>query len=303
MRHELDAREYKLLLNPDRFRESPETVADTFWEEHLKPLIDERLGLRNGSVPRHEERFTERRERVVRFWDAPDCILTRADVALRERMSVDEKDDSDVRPEITLKMRMPDLFVVATTELHGSRDNARTTFEEDIAPLEVDDPTPGKQSVVIPAKPSIRSRFALSTRQSADWSASQCTLGGLWELFPTIFELIKASGGQAAPATKLVSGPTIRELVFKGARVKLGAGVVGKFTLTLWYFGSQQPDPTVAEISFKCATIDGDMPGAAARRALTLFVAMQTRLGGWVNSEHSSKTALALPARCRTPSE
>ncbi len=80
--------------------------------------------------------------------------------------------------------------------------------------------------------------------------------------------------------------------------MKLGAGIVGKFTLTLWYFGAQQQRPTVAEISFKCATVDGDMPGAAARRALALFIAMQTELGGWVNSDHSSKTALALPSVC-----
>ena len=77
--------------------------------------------------------------------------------------------------------------------------------------------------------------------------------------------------------------------------MKLGAGVVGKFTLTLWYFGAQQRKPTVAEISFKCATLAGDMPGAAARRALALFVAMQTDLGDWVNSECMSKTVLALP--------
>jgi hypothetical protein len=33
----------------------------------------------------------------------------------------------------------------------------------------------------------------------------------------------------------------------------------------------------------------------AARRAHLLFVAMQKELAGWVNTEDSSKTALALP--------
>lgn len=298
MRHELDAREYKLLLNPDRFKEvSPETVADTFWEKHLKRLIDAQLGSRNGNEPRHERRFSERKERVVRFWDTPDCTLTRADLALRERLSKDQEGNAGVRPEITLKLRMADLFVVAAAEMPGSRDGFSTTFEEDIAPLEVDDPEPGKRSIVVPTRRSIRSRFARSTSQTTDWN-TRPTIGDIRELFPTIFELIEASGVQHSPLTELVSGPTIRELVFKGARVKLGGGTVGKFTLTLWYFGAQQPSPTVAEISFKCATIEGDMPGARARRALALFVAMQTDLGGWVNSEHSSKTALALPGGC-----
>jgi hypothetical protein len=302
MRHELDAREYKLLLDPDRFKEvSPEIVADTFWEKHLKRLIDAQLGSRNGDQPRHEKRFSEIKKRVVRFWDTPDCTLTRADLALRERLSVDQEGNTDARPEITLKLRMADLFVVAAAELPGSYDDSSTTFEEDIAPLEVDDPAPGKRSVVVPTRRSIRSRFACSTSQTADWNTNR-TLGELRELFPTAFELIEASGVQSSPLTELVSGPTIRELVFNGARVKLGAGIVGKFSLTLWYFGAQQPNPTVAEISFKCATLAGDMPGAAARRAGALFVAMQTDLGGWVNSDHSSKTALALPAGCSPPS-
>ncbi|AUX78319.1 hypothetical protein [Sinorhizobium fredii] len=298
MRHELDAREYKLLLNPDRFKEvSPEMVADTFWDKHLKRLIDAQLGSRNGDEPRHERRFFERKERVVRFWDTPDCTLTRADLALRERLSSDQERNADARPEITLKLRMADLFVVAAAELPGNSNDFSTTFEEDIAPLEVNDPEPGKRSVVVPSRRSIRSRFARSTTQTADWNTHR-TLGGLRVLFSTVFELLEASGVKHSPLTELVSGPTVRELVFKGARVKLGAGIVGKFSLTLWYFGSQQPGPTVAEISFKCATVDGNMPGAAARRALALFVAMQTDLGGWVNSEHSSKTALALPAAC-----
>lgn len=188
MRHELDAREYKLLLNPDRFREaSPEMIAGTLWEQHLRALIDERLGTRNGGEPRHEGQLAERSARIVRFWDTPDCMLTRADLALRERSPVDEEGRADGQPEITLKLRMADLFVVAAADLPGNRDGARTTFEEDIAPLEVDDPDPCKQSVIAPAKRSIRSRFARSTRQASDWSGSQPTLGSLKLLFPTIF--------------------------------------------------------------------------------------------------------------------
>ncbi|MDW9793994.1 hypothetical protein GOB42_25020 [Sinorhizobium meliloti] len=303
MRYELDAREYKLLLNPDRFGEvSADTSAGNFWEEHLKPLIDTRLGSRNGGEPRHEGRFTERKERAVRFWDTPDCILTRIDLALRERLPITADGSSDARPEITLKLRMADLFVVAETELPGSRDDARTVFEEDIAPLEVDDPEPDKHSVIVPAKRSIRSRFARSTKQTAEWNASQRSLDGLRLLFPTLREVVETWGVPFIADTALVSGPKIRELAYKGTRVKLGAGIRGKFALTLWYFGSEISVPTVAEISFKCDIIGGDMPGGAARRALVLFLGMQSGLGTWVNSEHSSKTALALPGVCGRPS-
>ncbi len=83
--------------------------------------------------------------------------------------------------------------------------------------------------------------------------------------------------------------------------MKLGDDIVGKFALTLWHFGPTHSAPAVAEISFKCAIVNGDMPSKAAKRALALFVGMQTDLGNWVNSEYSSQTALALPGDCGRP--
>ncbi|MHC2302861.1 hypothetical protein ACVJBD_007128 [Rhizobium mongolense] len=302
MRHELDAREYKLLLNPDRFRKTPsEIVANTFWQERLKPVI-QTLGSRDDEA-RHDGRFGAPSERIVRFWDAPNCLLTQSDFALRERVPAENGMPTAERPEITLKLRMPDLFVVAATALPGSNEDARTTFEEDIAPLEVDDPQPDRSSVIVPLKRSIRSRFSLSTTQTAEWGESQRTLGGLQSLFPTLRNNVGSLQTEFRPSTELVCGPSIHEFVFKGARVKLGGDIVGKFALTLWYFGPTHSTPTVAEISFKCAITNGDMPGKAARRALALFVGMQTDLGNWVNSEHSSKTALALPGDCGRPVE
>lgn len=302
MRHELDAREYKLLLNPDRFQKTPsETVANTFWQERLKPII-QTLGSRDDEA-RHDGRFGAPSERIVRFWDAPNCLLTQADFALRERLPAENGMPTSERPEITLKLRMPDLFVVAATALPGSDKDARTTFEEDIAPLEVDDPQPDKSSVIVPARRSIRSRFSLSTTQTVEWGEPHRTLGGLQSLFPTLRDNVESLQTEFRPSTALVCGPEIRELVFKGARVKLGDDIVGKFSLTLWHFGPTHSAPTVAEISFKCAIVDGDMPGKAARRALALFVGMQTDLGNLVNSKHSSKTALALPGDCGKPVE
>ncbi|WP_260683532.1 hypothetical protein [Rhizobium laguerreae] len=85
MRHELNAREYKLLLNPSRFREAPSEIAvSTFWEERLKPAIL-KLGHRDGEA-RHDGQFGAPSERIVRFWETSDCLLTRADLALRERL-------------------------------------------------------------------------------------------------------------------------------------------------------------------------------------------------------------------------
>ncbi|WP_331375404.1 hypothetical protein [Sinorhizobium chiapasense] len=303
MRHELDAREYKLLLNPQRFLEAPpDTVAEIFWDEHLKPLI-RRLGLRNGNEPRHAGRFDKRTERIVRYWDTPDCFLTRADLALRERLPAEDEARPGARSKITLKLRMPDLFVVASTDLPGTGGKVDTTFEEDIAPLEVDDPKPTQRGVVVPEKRSIRSRFARSTTlKKVEWTTSSQTLAGLKLLFPTVLDIAAGSDARPATETALISGPKIRELVLEGPSVRFSADIVGEFALTLWYFGSDHVPSTVVEISFKCATVGGDMPGKAARRAFDLFVAMQ-ELDAWVNTEHSSKTSLALPKGCGRPVE
>ncbi|MDX1188943.1 hypothetical protein GOL88_28760 [Sinorhizobium medicae] len=302
MRHELDAREYKLLLNPERFLEAPpDTVADVFWDEHLKPLI-RGLGSRNDGEPRDAGRFDKRTERIVRFWDTPDCDLTNTDLALRERLAIEDEAKPGARSKITLKLRMPDLFVVASTDLPGNGGKVRTTFEEDIAPLEVDDPKAGKRAVVVPEKSSIRSRFALSTTQKVEWTTSSRTLASLSLLFPTALDILASSGARPTTETQLISGPKIHELVFEGPSVKLSAEIIGEFALTLWFFGPDHVPSTVAEISFKCATAGGDMPGKAALRALKLFTGMQ-KLAAWMNAEHSSKASLALPKRCGRPAE
>jgi len=294
MRHELDAREYKLLLTPERFSNSSAATVAAFWNDKLCPLIDDQLGSRNDGEARHHGWFGAPVERTIRFWDTRDGLFTRLDLALRERVTVLGSQPTGL-PEITVKLRMPDLFVVAATELPGSNADARTTFEEDIAPLEVDNPTPGGRCVVIASKRSIRSRFSLSTTQTARWKANP-TVRDLARLLPTLSELVTTSGTIYEPGAPLESGVAIRELVFKGATVKLGSGVIGKFALTLWYFDDQTQSPSVAEISFKCRTPGGEMAGRAARRSLTLFTSMQSDLSDWVNSEYSSKTALALPS-------
>lgn len=300
MRHELDAREYKLLLDPSKFVEpQSEKVANTLWDDIVTPTINNRLDSRENFQSRALHGFDAAKERIIRFWDTPDCILTAADFALRTR--VDAKDGKSLFPEreITLKLRMADYFVVASTSLPGAHDQAaRTKFEEDIAPLEVQPPAPGTP-VVFPAKRSIRSRFSLSTTLVRQWAKSERTTEALKHLFPGLEENLRRPNAFASEQV-LVGGPAIREFVSKGARVKLSENVIGDFTLTFWYFDTMEIPPAVAEISFKCATINGEMPGKAARRALDLFIGLQIDLREYVNTDHASKTAMSLPTGCAT---
>lgn len=298
MRHKLDAREYKLLLNSSKFVDPPsKKVANAFWYELISPIITNQLDEHEDGQSRALQEFDPPRERNIRFWDTPDCLLTTSDFALRSRIDATNGKANSTEKEITLKLRMEHYFVVASTSLPGADDQAaRTRFEEDIAPLEVKPPAPDAL-VVFPTKHSIRSRFSLSTTLVREWAKPERTTERLRCLFPTLEENLKHPYAFAREQA-LVGGPAIHEFVYRGARVKLSEHVIGDFTLTLWYFDTLEVPPAVAEISFKYATIDGEMPGKAARRALDLFIGLQIDLGDYVNTDHASKTAMALPKGC-----
>jgi hypothetical protein len=284
MRHELAAREYELLLDPSKFVEPPsEKVANTLPSKFVTPTITNRLDSREDGQSRALQGFDTPKERTIRFWDTPDYILTASDFALRSRVDAKDGEALSLEKEVTLKLRMEDYFIVASTLLPGANSRANTKFEENIAPLEVKPPAAGT-SVVFPGEHSIRNRFSLSTTQVREWGKPERTTEALRLLFPTLEENLKHPYAFAREEA-LVGGPIVHEFVNKGARVKLSENVIGDFTLTLWYFETVDIPPAVAEISFKCATINGETPGKAARRVLDLFIGLQIDLGDYSPSE------------------
>lgn len=302
MEHELKSREYKLLLEARLAPQPSLEAAGAFWERRLRPIIVRRLDARDGNKPRHEQTFLTAEERLIRFRDTQSCVLTNGDYALRERVSADPAANTASIGEITLKLRMPDLFVVASTDLSGSQEGAQTMLEEDIAPLEISNPHHQNGSIAISRSCSMRSRFALSTSQAWPDGRRPGTLADLFAFFPTLKDNLQRTGAQFSPNHELHDGPLIREFVFKGAKVRLGDNITGKFALTLWQFCDAELAPGIAEISFKCKTLDGLMPGNAARRAFDLFIGLQEDLAYGINLHHASKTVLALPARCQSAS-
>ena len=152
MRPKLDAREYKLLLNPAFFRDAIDVdIANEFLRGRLTAIVR----ARTGADPKGD--FDLKARRQIAFYDTAERLLDKWKYALRRR-------DADGEPaELTLKLRTPDLFVAAATHLRGRKDDAKveTKFEEDIAPLEV--AVPGAAKVTIADPPSMRSRFSLST--------------------------------------------------------------------------------------------------------------------------------------------
>jgi hypothetical protein len=133
---ELDSREYKTMLDPQKFSGAPTPdEANQFWGDMLKPIIERRLDARDDGEPRHKKKFKLEEERIVRFWDTDDCDLDRHGFVLRERVDVhDGQEDSSTR-EVMLKLRTPDLFLAAGTPLPAPGDQAEEKLEEDIGVL------------------------------------------------------------------------------------------------------------------------------------------------------------------------
>ncbi len=206
------------------------------------------------------------------------------------------KIQADAPREITLKLRTPDLFLAATTDLPGHDGDAATKLEEEIAPLFVrTHDASGAEHTVLSKPPSLCSLFAVSTKQKVSSDEVPGTLGDIFALYPTLREHLDGEGTPLPPGTRLTVGKPMAETVYEGAEVDLGGGVDGELALTLWFAGEA---PAVAELSFKYDTENGRTPSAVTRRATTLFLSLQRDLS-WARPEQATKTALGVPEACR----
>ncbi|MDX0481429.1 hypothetical protein GOD90_20350 [Sinorhizobium medicae] len=286
MAHMLAAREYKLLLKASEFQARPRLQsANAFWTSRIAGIV--------SMVDKHPEPFKKVVHRVIRFWDTADCVLSKNDLILRTREKMDEDFASTSKLETTLKLRMPDQFVVATTSLADDGEGVETKFEEDIGPLEV--ASPGAETpVIVPVKRSTRNRFSLSTTIESNPPQLPVRLADVFGMFRGLRDLV----GDQATSSDLVGGSMIHEFAFKRAEAKFSDNIDGKFTLSLWCFDGPDSKPSVAELSYTCETLNGTMPGKAAHGAYRLFIAFQNQLADFVDPENTSKTALALPKGC-----
>lgn len=293
----LTGREYKLLLDPRLIEGAPsDALAEHFWSTRLVPIIRESL---DSGARRAEGTLSLEKTRLVRFYDTSGRLLDTHGFALRSRVRVARGGPTGT-PEITLKLRSADLLLSAAFDTKATaRDDIKRKFEEDIAPLQVAD---GK-TVTVAQPAATYSRFSVSLKRDTDSPLKR--LGEAFALFaPFENALEEASGEKVKGGTGLTAGPLVSEWVFENAEVDLGDGVAAEFGLTLWYFseGGRPPfaaaasggrPPDVAEISFDFDTRDGRVSSKVSRRAMRLFLAMQTRLPG--RKDATSKTKLALP--------
>jgi hypothetical protein len=114
------SREYKLMLNVDRFRDRRQASQEFFG------LLDFLVGKEGGSV---EEAQDEEESRRTSYLDTPEVALHQQGFALRLR---EEGDDAKVF-QVNLKYRDPDRYVSASQDVSSPQAD-KTKFEEDILP-------------------------------------------------------------------------------------------------------------------------------------------------------------------------
>ena len=156
----LHSREYKLMLESDRFASSPDSIVDRFWDQVLKPLIEKNLDRRKDGGPRHKEKFAVRPERAVMFRDTASCVLWDNGYVLRERVRL-----KDGRRELTLKLRTPDIFLAAQSQVAAIDEKAEIKTEEDIAPMIERTVAGGQENARFSRPPTFRSLFSRSVTQ------------------------------------------------------------------------------------------------------------------------------------------
>lgn len=250
--HALDSREYKVMLDADRFSGDVPSAVEMLESELLDALTEARPALQSsGSLAELDK------ERTVVFYDTPgDCALRARGFSFRERV-----EDGD--REVTLKARSSDRYIASSHDVSSDRDGADSKFEEDI-------------------KQGYRSVFSRSTKvEIGDKNLNK--LDDVTDLFPA-----SAWGGfDQEAAIERVRLP-VQEHRYGKRTFALGE-LEAEMTVTLWYV-SGDLTPSIAELSFGYEADEFELSPGDVAAGIMLFDTMIS-LDGWTAPESLTKTA------------
>jgi hypothetical protein len=279
----ITSREYKLMLNTDRFKDREEG-SDLFWAL-LAWLVE-----RQGGEPKKK---TEEKDRRVWYLDTPGQELRQKGFVLRLR----EEMEAAKRHKLTLKHRHPDRYLSASRKVTASKvaenkyeeedKDIKTKFEEDIL----------RQSV---------SKFAHSTSIRM---SDRSDLGTMADVI-AIFDGLEALNIPGDTPIATVNGFEAYEKKREAGKIDFGEKPKVKPCLSFWYLSIEAIGyPLVAEFSFDYDVLDEEMdrlkehpdqlelfPLSVLKAADCFFKTLQN-YHGWFDFEGTTKTAFAYSAR------
>ena len=259
------SREYKVMLNVDRFRHRGQAAQEFFG------LLGFLVGKEGGSV---EEVQDEEETRQTSYLDTPELALHQQGFALRLR---EENDDTE-EFQVNLKYRDPDRYVSAAHDLSSPRVD-KTKFEEDILP-------------------PFASRFSHSTSIVSDTLPDLDSMEKVIDIFPGLRDL----DIDGDTTVKTVNDFEALEVVRKLCKFEFGGLPTIKASLSFWYLPEGTNGwPLVGEFSFDYDALDDgandetleSYPSEVASGAARLFNALQ-RQEGWFDLDGTTKTAFVL---------
>lgn len=253
---ELDSREYKVMLKPERFG-SPDELekgARKFWKElsaretpgNPDQMIGETLGLPSKSSWDHKEK----NGRPVAFYDTPSGLLYPADYVIRRRGK--GKDT-----KITVKKRSPDRVRAFNNHISTDEitDDWASRLPDDFEPKEKDKPFDGKFEEDVKPTDDGRQRSLFSRSVDLEGKGlkvvSLDSINAVDEIFP---EFAKGVGPIKERKLKRVGVAKVREhvLEFEGTLWFLGGkDAGGSACLVAWYEKERPKRPCVVEFSYK----------------------------------------------------
>ncbi len=275
----ITSREYKLLLNTERFRDRT-GGARLFWQ--VLTFLVENQG--NGVIPNQSDpdKDAEKR-RTTWYLDTPGYELQRANVTLRVR----EEQDAKKRFKVTLKFRAPDRYTAAGCDVRCKEEvkDDDLKFEEDIVPPFV-------------------SKFAYSVSFKTDNLPQFETMSDAVALFPGLAAydihektpLAVVNGFRAHEVMHYIGKLTLDRMP-RARGLELPEFVVNA-ALSHWFLRPDENDyPLVTEFSFsydaKAAGNDDRLekfPPTVVAGANRLFRDVQNQ-AGWLAQFGSTKTA------------
>jgi uncharacterized protein YjbK len=261
------SREYKLMLNVDRFRNRQNGCEEFF--KLLESLV-KKVG---GAI---DEKQTKEEKRQTSYLDTRDLALYQNGFAVRVR----EEGNGNNKVELNLKYRGADRYLAAAQDVSSPTPD-KEKFEEDILPPFV-------------------SKFSRSTSVESKTVPPIATVGHLLTFFPGLQPVL----GDKDKPIKTVNGFKASEIVRKLCKIDFGGKPLVKASLSFWYFeGHEAEYPLVAEFSFDYDATNSDgtqnndtielYASEVVERANRLFKALQKQ-EGWRSFTTTTKTDFAL---------
>ncbi|NEZ54982.1 hypothetical protein [Adonisia turfae] len=274
MKQNVTSREYKIMLQKDRFKDcligSQDNLlekAREFWED-FKKIIQDIVIDTDGSLNK------VKKEREIKFYDTADHDIRESNYVFRERVDLNTG-----KREVVLKYRHPDRYVSQDRDMTAADiDDGETKFEEDI-------------------KPPFLRLYSFSTKQPISKSKDLNKLNDLGKLYPDLKKQLKPY--QKNEPIEVVGNFTAREIVITGAdfQIRDNPKVEAKCALIAWYEVQGEEDkpvedkPVIVEFSFRYKNEQEKYSGEASEKVYDVFDKLQKELTEWVDLKGSTKTA------------